>query len=244
MEPLSKQLSIINYSRRYHRPNTSIKEEQDYSMDQHVNDLIRLIEYLPSRPVNLVGHSYGALIALELLCLKPELVNKAVLIEPPAIRLFVSNVPKPLEILKLLVRRPKTAFAIIKLGATGIGPATAAARKGDLQKAFELFGKAALGGKTFEQMSQNRREQAFENLCPQELLGSGFLAIDQEKLKKMPHQVLFLSGSESPPVYKYLIKRLLECIPGSISQQIEHASHIVQEDNPEAFNLAVLSFLD
>ena len=143
-----------------------------------------------------------------------------------------------------MIQSPKTALAIVKLGLYGIEPATRAAEQGNLDKALALFGNAALGKKTFENMSQTRKKQASENLCRQELLGSGFLPIDQEKLKKIPHQVLFLSGIESPKIYKYLIKRLVACIPSAKHLQIKCASHIIQEDNPEEFNLAVLSFLD
>ncbi|NIT60692.1 MAG: alpha/beta fold hydrolase, partial [Aliifodinibius sp.] len=72
---------------------------------------------------HLVGHSYGAFLSLLLAMRQPDYVRTLVLAEPPAITLFVSNNPKPLEILKLLVSRPRTAAAIIKFGAKGVTPA-------------------------------------------------------------------------------------------------------------------------
>ena len=82
------------------------------------------------------------LFSVYLLAVKePELVRTLVLAEPPVITLFVSNTPKPLELLKLLATRPRTAIAIMKFGAKGIAPATAAAKRDEAKKAMRLFGR-------------------------------------------------------------------------------------------------------
>jgi pimeloyl-ACP methyl ester carboxylesterase len=127
-EEFAQDFKVITFSRRYHWPNDPIPEEADYSMSQHVDDFQALLHSLNSGPVHIVGHSYGAFLGLLLAMREPALVRTLVLAEPPVITLFVSNQPKPLEILRLLLTRPRTATAIIKLGAQGLGPATAAAK--------------------------------------------------------------------------------------------------------------------
>lgn len=242
-EDLSSDFHVISYSRRFHWPNQKIAPGEDYSMRQHVDDLKSLVKYFSDGPVHLVGHSYGALVCLELAVQHPELIRKMVLAEPPAIRLFVSNRPKSGEMLKLLFRRPKTAFAIIKLGATGLGPATKAAEKGDMEKAMELFGKAALGKGKYEKMTADTKEKILENLTASEFTGSGFLPINEKKLKELQVPVLLLTGEKSRKFYAYLKDRLMELLPDSTHSEIPAASHIMQQDNPEAFNRAVKSFL-
>jgi hypothetical protein len=54
-----------------------------------------------------------------------------VLAEPPVLPLVASMPPTPLEILRLLMARPRTGLAILKFAITGLGPATAAVKRGD-----------------------------------------------------------------------------------------------------------------
>ena len=243
IEAFAKEYHVVAYSRRFHWPNEKIKENQDYSMQQHVADLRALITYWSHEPVYLIGHSYGALMGIEMACSSPELIRKLVLVEPPAIRLFVSNVPKPVELLKLLFSKPRIAMSIVKLGATGLGPATKAAKQGHMEKALQLFGEAALGKKAFQKMSAARKEQALVNLTKSELTGSGFLPIPINKLRNCTIPTLLLTGELSPPVFSHLAARLEELLPLCNRNKIPRSSHIVHEDNAEDFNSAVLSFL-
>ncbi len=243
IDTLAEDYQTIAYSRRYHWPNKKINNGADYSMQQHVDDLKAIIQFLGDEPVNLVGHSYGALMAIELACHHPELIHKMILSEPPAIRLFVSNIPKPSELLRLLFNKPKTALSIIKLGATGLGPATKAAEAGDMEKAMRLFGKAALGKRTFKNMSAERREQALVNLTTAEFTGSGFLSLDAEELEAIQIPTLLLNGALSPKIYHHLADSLGELLPNLQRTTITKASHIIHEDNLGAYCTALRNFL-
>jgi len=243
IDALSAHYHVIAYSRRYHWPNQKINGQADYSMKEHVEDLSAIITHYGNEPVNLIGHSYGALMAIELACSHSKLIRKMILAEPPAIRLYVSNVPKPIEILKLLFTKPRTALSIMKLGATGLGPATKAAQEGDMQSAIALFGKAALGKTTFRSMSPDRKEQAFSNVCAAELTGSGFMPISIRKLKEMALPVLMVTGERSPSVFGNLSQSLEELISSAKTVVISQASHMMHEDNPEEYNAAVFEFL-
>ena len=106
---LARHLHTIAYSRRYHWPNEPIAADVDYGMDRQVEDLRAILRSLKVAPAHLVGHSYGAFLCLLAVLREPGLARTLVLAEPPAITLFVSSVPKPAEILKLLFTRPRTA---------------------------------------------------------------------------------------------------------------------------------------
>ena len=241
---LSNKFRTILYSRRFHWPNEKVSSGQDYSMMQHVEDLKCLIKHYTDEPINLVGHSYGALMCLEMACQNPEMVDKMVLIEPPSIRLFVSNTPKPKEIISLLFKRPKTALSIIKLGAQGLGPATKAAEKGEMNKVLELFGKAVLGKETYGKLTVERKKIVLENLIASEFTGSGFLPLIDDKLKKVQMPILLMTGEKSPKVFTYLKNRLDELLPNSLHIQVSNASHIIHEDNEKEFIYALNSFFN
>lgn len=242
-DELGKRYRVIAYSRRYHQPNEPILDGIDYSMTEQLDDLQGLLDSLSAVPAHLVGHSYGAFLCLLLAIREPNLVRSLVLAEPPVITLFVSNTPKPLEILKLMVTRPRTAAAILKFGATGISPATAAAEQDDMIEAMRLFGTAVLGREYYGQLSESRLEQVHANSIKTEFLGSGFARIDADQIRDVHIPTLLLNGEHSPALFHRLTDRLEELLPRCERLKIPAASHIMHEDNPSAYSEAVLSFL-
>ena len=189
------------------------------------------------------GLYYGAFLSLLLAIRAPQLVRTLVLAEPPVITLFVSNEPQPQEILRLLITRPRTAVAILKFGAQGLTPAKEALRQGDRDRGLRLLGRATLGPDAFQGLSKARLEQARANLIDAELLGSGFSPLEDDDLRTLDVPALLLNGQESPGLFHRLTDRLEELLPQSERIEIPGASHIMHEDNPEAYNRAVLSFL-
>ncbi len=243
-DALSDHFRVLTYSRRYHWPNAPIPEGADYAMADHVSDLAALLRSLDATPAHLVGHSYGALVALLLAAQEPSLVCSLVLAEPPAITLFVSNKPTPWEILKLLLTRPRTAVGIVQLGVRGLGPAAAAAERGDMEEAMVLFGTAALGPGAFARLSEARKDQVRANLIKAEFLGSGFPPLDPARLRHVDVPTLLVTGDGSPPVLHRLADALQEILPAVERVEIPGAAHIMHEDNAGTYNAAVRSFVE
>lgn len=240
---LSGHFRVVTYSRRYHWPNERIRSGQDYSMPEHVADLGALLRSLDAAPAHLVGHSYGGFLALLLAMREPDLVRTLVLMEPPAVTLFVSPKPKPQELLGLFFRRPATALAVFRFGARGIAPATDAARRGDLDAMLRIFASATLGDDAFRRLSDARLEQARANLIPEEMLGSGLSPLEETEVMDVQHPTLLLTGARSPGVFHRVADRLEEILPRVERRTIPEASHILHEDNAGAFEEAVLPFL-
>ncbi len=244
-EVFQSRFRVISYSRRFHWPNEPANDGADYAMSAQVDDLERLLQQLELAGAHLVGHSYGAYLALMVAIRKPDLVGRLVLAEPPVIPLFTSFPPRPQEILELLVTRPKTAIPIIRFAATGLAPASSAARKDDMEAATAHFGKAVLGQNAFENLSPRRLEQVRLNSSKAELLSESFMTpLDENDVRNVSAQTLLVTGAQSPVMFHRLTDRLADLLPHCERANIPNASHIMHEDNPVAYNQAVMSFLE
>ena len=74
---------VLVYSRRYHRPNPRVEDNETYSPKLHAEDLAALLLTLGIEQAHVIGSSYGAYVALALAREHPGLVRSLVLGEPP-----------------------------------------------------------------------------------------------------------------------------------------------------------------
>lgn len=243
IDVFAERFRVVAYSRRYHWPNTPIAVGADYAMRAQVADLEAVIEALGLGPVHLVGHSYGGFLSLLLACARPDLVRSLVLAEPPVVTLLVSNPPRLSEIVRLLVTRPRTAAALLSFGAKGLGPATAAFRAGKVEEGLQTFGAAVLGRQAFQNLSAARRKQMCDNLIVAEFVGSGFVRVDPGEVGRIACPTLLVTGARSPAIFHRLTDGLEQLLPQAQRIEIAAASHAMHEDNPAAFNAAILAFL-
>lgn len=240
----SSAFRVVTYSRRYHWPNAPIADGAEYSMRDHVDDLKQVIESVSNDGATLVGSSYGAYLALMLSIEAPSLVNRMVLAEPPVIPLFTSFPPKPHEIIALLLTRPATGLSIVKFVATGLAPAKAAAKRGDMDAALSIFARAVLGKKMFEKMPEERRKQARANFTRAELVGDNvMMKINPRDVRGIDVPTLLVTGEQSPRMFHFLTDRLEELLPNVLRRDVPRASHAMHEDNPAGYNAVVMDFL-
>ena len=240
---LADSYEAIKYSRRYHRPNAKIEKGADYNMAEQADDLEALISALDVGPVHLVGHSYGGVLGLIVAGRAPDLFRSLVLEEPPAFNLFAHDPPKPLEIIKLLLTRPRLGRAFIMFGVKTIGPAKKAAKSGDFETADRLFGEGVLGADAVAALGPERALQAEENSFPEEILGSGFMKLDPQLVRGITCRALVMSGEKSPALWPLIADELAAHLPNSQRLRVPAAGHIIHEDNAPSFNSALLSFL-
>lgn len=241
---LSEHFRTICYSRRYHAPNTAIGDTAPDPIQKHVDDLAQLIEQLGASPAHICGHSWGGLISLMCAIQKPHLIRSLVLIEPPTVSLHVEIPPKPLQLIKLLLTSPKLGIAIAKLGAKAFGPAEKAFERGDDKSAIEYFGRGVLGDKAYDNLSPERYQQVWDNRGPDraQALCQGFPDLRHAPISEIAIPVLLVSGSLSPPVFRFLNEFLVGKLTNGQHHVVSGASHIVQEDAPNELNSTVMSF--
>lgn len=240
---LAEHFTVVSYSRRFHWPNPSPEDSDDYSMMQQVDDLLDLIDRIGGGPVHLLGHSYGGYLALLAAKRRPEQIRAMVLIEPPVVPLFISDPPRPAELLRLASQNPRLALALVKFGARGIGPARKAAQRNDLSRAIETLGKAILGSKAFGDLTPERWQQINANNIRAEYLGSGFAPITADEVASIATPTLIMTATDSPAIWGLIAAELQALLPNAELVKIPNASHIVHEDNPEGFRHAAIRFL-
>lgn len=235
----------VALSCRYYYPNEAIPEDADLSLDTLVDDLAAFLRTLQLAPGHLVGASNGAFACLLLTLREPGLVRTMVLAEPPALPLLgVSAPPKPQEILKLLIRHPKEAMAVLQFGAKGIGRARRAFKHGEDERGARIFAAAVLGPKAAANLTESARQQIHDNLRPfKARLRAGFPPFSETDARSIDVPALLVNGENSAPILHRITDRLERCMPHTERLIIGNASHLMYEENPEAFNNGVLAFL-
>jgi pimeloyl-ACP methyl ester carboxylesterase len=244
VEALGRNHRAIAYSRRYSPPNDPIPTGVDDQMDPHVDDLIGFLTATGAVPAHLVGNSLGAFIALLLAIRRPDLVKSLVLGEPPAVTLFTSMPPKPSEMLRLLLRRPRTAFAIGAFGARAIAPAEKEFRRNEDRAGMLAFVHGALGKDAYEAMSEDRQTEAEQNLAPfkASILGAGYPPLSESQLRSLALPTLLLEGGNTRAFFRRILDRLEQLIPDTGRKVLPGATH-TQEENPVAMSRILLDWM-
>lgn len=245
MAAFSENHRAIAYSRRYAWPNPDIADGVDDQMSQHADDLAALIRVLDAGPAHLVGNSWGGFTCLLTAARYPDLVRSITVEEPPVIPLFVTNQPQPQEILKLFVRRPRSAVALVKFFGACLAPTIKAFKKGDLEEGVRVFARGVLGADVYEGLPAPVKDamQANGRALSSQLLGAGFPAFTVADARQIGQPTLLVTGAKSPPLLHRLTDRLQELIPGAQRVHVAGASHLMHYERPDVVNSAVLQFI-
>ncbi|MFQ5913801.1 MAG: alpha/beta fold hydrolase [Nitrospinota bacterium] len=245
LEAFGSKYRTVAYSCRYYHPNAEAPDGEVLPLDTLVEDLAAFLHALDLAPAHLVGASSGGFVCLLLALREPGLVRTLVLAEPPVLPLLgVSVPPKPPQILRLLVRSPRTAIEVIKFGARGIGPASRAFERGDDERGLEVFCTAVLGREAFAKLTETMRQQIRDNVRAfKAQLRAGFPPFGEGDARRISMPTLLVTGERGAPLLLRVTDRLQRLMPRVERVDVRNASHLMYEDNPEAFNQAVLAFL-
>jgi pimeloyl-ACP methyl ester carboxylesterase len=246
LSPFANKYRAVTFSCRHYFPNEQVADDVELPLATFVDDLAALLRALDLAPAHLVGQSSGALVAMLLSLQSPELVRSLVLAEPPALPLLGVDVPpKPTQLLRLLARDPRTAVAVMKFGARGIGPAIRAFERDDDERGVTAFVAAVVGRETLDTWSQERRQRLLDNVGAfKAVLRAGLPPFNEDDAHRIRAPSLLVTGAQSAPVLHKITDRLQRSIPNVERIDIPHASHLMFEDRPEDFNQAVLAFID
>lgn len=149
-----------------------------------------------------------------------------------------------MQLLRLLVRDPRTGIEVIRFGAKGIGPTVRAFERGDDERGLETFVTAALGREDYANLTADMRQQIHDNVQPfKAQLRAGFPAFGENDARRISAPTLLVNGERGAPVLHQVTDRLEKLMPEVERIQIDDTSHLMYADDPEAFNDAVLTFL-
>nr|WP_314621477.1 alpha/beta hydrolase [uncultured Noviherbaspirillum sp.] len=228
---VGQSFRFIALNLRYHGTKVWPDEGTAYSIIDHVRQVIMFIRALNLGKVHLIGHSYGAEVAMYVALQAQDLLSSVVLHEPPG---------------DFLVTGPD-APAILEERAKLFAPAKAAANTGRLDESARLLITAVMnhGPDIWDKASESSRAIVLDNARTLPLLFSALpptpLTCDQLNQIKVP--VLVINGEKTMPYFERVGQRLTECIEESMRTIIPHTTHASQDQDVDTYNKVLLSFL-
>ena len=227
---LGRSHRVIAVSRRFHWPNRGPAADVPYTYEAQAADLDRLLQSL-GRPAHLVGHSYGAGVALLAALDHPALVKSLILIEPP----FGSLVPVSAPELPAEEASRNSMVAALR----------ASVEAGAPERASEGLIDWVQGGPGgFRSLPREDQEQMLENSGT---VGPTFAAsapqVTGEHVSRLHVPVLVLRGERTRPWYRLIAQGAAECIPGAQIGVIPNTGHMAILENPSATAQLVLDFI-
>jgi pimeloyl-ACP methyl ester carboxylesterase len=210
---LRDRFAMIAYDRR----------SDGESVEQHAADAAALLAR-EGGPAIVVGSSFGAVVALELLRTHPTLVRGAILIEPP--------MPASEELAKA------TAYFLSefdrRVAAHG-GPA-----------AGEFFLRTVLGDATLERMPKAFQDRATSRWSEIRADSTAQIAYKPryDELSAVTVPVLLLGGERSPTYFRETLDLLERSLPNVRRELVVGAGHMLHAEAPRKFAELLVQFAD
>lgn len=231
MRDFAARFRTIAPSLRHFYPEKWDGAGDDFSIRQHRDDVIALIEQLGIAPVHLVGHSRGGHVAFRVAQRRPDLIRRLVLSEPggsldPAMSARADEVNRRFEPGSFQTR------------------AEAKVRAGDIDGGLEIFLDAVSGPGSWERTPPLGKQFTRDNAMT--LLGQIHetrepFSLEAAAAIKAP--TLLVLGGASPPMFDLIITALAAAIPDASRVTIAGATHTMNVLKPQDYNAAVLGFL-
>jgi aminoacrylate hydrolase len=202
----------------------SSRSKIDYSVDQMTDDLVRLMDHLKIDRAHLVGHSTGGAIGQTLAATHPERLSSLVI---------YSSWTKADPFFKRIFEARRTLLTTA--GAAAYVRSTAAFLYPD----WWINGNVAL--------LEEREKVTIPNFPASEIVASridAIVAFDRTAdLPRIKAPTLVICAKDDFLTPPYFSEELARLIPGAELQLLDKGGHCASESATEAFNAAVLRFL-
>lgn len=191
-------------------------------------EAVALAALSPGR-VDLIGHSFGAVVALRLALAHPARVRRLILIEPT---LFAAA-----------AGTAAAADLVVRQGAS-----EAAWAAGDAERAAELFIRIWGTGEAWEQLPEAQRRYVVQRIG---LIFAARPVLDEDsgrllapgRLEGFRQPVLLLEGGASPPVIAAIASALAARLPMAERQVVPGAGHMLPVTHNAEVAAAIRGFL-
>jgi pimeloyl-ACP methyl ester carboxylesterase len=194
----------------------------DYSIEREFEDLAAVVDSIQG-PVNLLGHSFGAICSLEA-AHRTRNVARLVLYEPPlaaGVQIYDPAIIRRMESMLAAGDREGVVTAMM-LEVVKVPPSQ-----------FELL----------RSLPAWPARVAAANTIVRELQASAETGHDWESYQALRIPTLLLLGGDSPPLFKRAIERLAEILPNSRIAIMPGQQHAAMDTGTDTFLKEVVNFL-
>ena len=231
MEPFGAHYRTIAVSLRHCWPECWDGEGDDFTVQQHTDDVAAFVAALQAGPVHLLGSSRGAYIAFRVAQNFPHLVRALVLAEPGGV-LDPSLAPSQAEADPPMALGPLYAEAAERI------------RRGEIDKGLAPAVDVIIGPGGWKGLSESIKQILRDNA--RTLLGQ--IKEQRAPLSRADAQAiraptLLMAGERSPRNYHRILDGLQTALREVRRVAIPAASHTSNIDNPQDFEREVLAFL-
>jgi pimeloyl-ACP methyl ester carboxylesterase len=216
---LEKHLTVYTYDRR---GRGGSGDTEPYSIEREFEDIVAIADHIDG-PVNLLGHSYGAIVALGA-SLQVGNLHKLILYEPP---LHVRTDPARSGI-------PDDIQALTDAGD----------REGAVMKFYVDVQRRAP-----EELDRFRESPLWEmfldvvHTLPREMRNVYSYRFERERFHHLKAPTLLLLGSKSPPTFKEAVDTLHDALPDSRIHIMPDQGHAAMDTGTELFASEIINFL-
>ncbi len=226
--PLSRRHRVIALSLRHFFPEHWDGVGSDYTIPQHIADVIGFIEALGAAPVDLMGHSRGGHIAFRVAQQRPDLVRRVVLAEPGG-DLDGSLTPPGWTTPPM---RARTVAAAQQISG------------GDVEGALAGFIDGIDGEGAWRALppfeKQELRDNAYTLVGQANEQRQPFTRADAESVRT---PTLLVGGEKTPGSLPVVLQALAAHVPGARVEIIPNATHFMFGQDPIRFCRVVSAFL-
>ena len=199
-------------------------DSEDYSIELEFGDLAAVVDSI-GEPAYLLGHSYGALCALEASLLTRN-IRKLVLYEPPV--RVVGEETVPYEVVDRLE-------ALLEAGDRDGVVATM------LREVAEVPPEAV---EHMRSLPAWQAREAAAHTIPRELRAQETYRFDPKRFGDLGVPMLFLKGGESPDTFEEGERAVGEALPNSRIVVMPGQGHVAMDTGTDLFTMEVLRFLE
>ena len=232
MEPFGAHNRTIAVSLRHCWPERWDGVGDDFTVQQHTQDVAAFIAALDAGPVHLIGHSRGGHIAFRVAQTFPNLVRKLVLMEPGGA--LDASLEPPHE-----TKNPPIALGPLYAGAAE------RIRRGGIDEALAPTADVIFGPGGWANLPEVKKQQMRDNartlLGQMKELRAPFSREDAEAIGA---PTLLMAGERSPESFHRILDGLESGLRDVRRVVIPGASHGSNIDNPKVFEREVLAFLE
>lgn len=230
---LARTRTVVRVSLRLHWPNRWPAERQDaisaYRAENHAADVAAVIEKLGRGPADVLGHSYGGVVAVLLARTHPEAVRRLVLVEP-SLHGLLRGTPDGAKIIEEDGRDRAERLAELRAG------------KEPLESLRQKVGSAR-----FDAFPEARRRIVADNAQTLEpILVHSWVDVPYgcEDARRLTMPVLLIEGGKTAAEMRDINSVLLGCLPDARRVVLPDAGHTIQFDAPEAMAREVARFIE